>query len=101
MVAMRILLIIDDGIYVRICTVYSSVSKEVTQHAFDCDSYFSIKKMSEWCIAIIYNRSYAPISVLEAKERKRKDALKNMIRIFFGGNFIVEFAFKFNANDSS
>ena len=39
--------------------------------------------------------------VMTIYKRKRKDALKNMIRIFFGGNFIVEIAFKFNANDSS
>ena len=38
-----ILPIIDDGVYVRICSVYSKVLKEHTQHAFVYDSYFSKK----------------------------------------------------------
>ena len=42
---------------------------------------------------------YAPICVLEEKDRKSKAALKNMLRKFFGGNFIVDFAFKVTAHD--
>ena len=44
---MGILLIFDDGVYICICTVYSSVSKEFTQHAFFYDSHFSSKERSE------------------------------------------------------
>ena len=61
---MGILLIIHNGIYVCICSVYSSVFLKVTQHAFIYDSHFSERKNSECCGAIIDNRSYAPICVL-------------------------------------
>ena len=37
----EILLRIDDGVYVCICTVYSKVLKQNTQHAFVYGSYFS------------------------------------------------------------
>ena len=36
-----IIMRIKDGIYVCICYVYSKISKECTQHAFVCDSYFT------------------------------------------------------------
>ena len=62
---MVILLIIDNVVYVCICTVYYSVFKEVTQHAFVYDSHFSTKNKSELCGEIIDNRSYAPICVME------------------------------------
>ena len=61
---MRILLIIDNAIYVCICSVYFSVLKKVTQHAFTYDSHFSKKDNSECCGSIIDNRLYAPICVL-------------------------------------
>ena len=98
---MGILLVIDDCVYVLIYTVYSSVFREVTQHEFVYDSHFSKKDKSELCGAIIDNRSYAPIFVLEEKYRKIKGALENMLRNFFRGNSIVEFAFKVTANYSS
>ena len=41
---MGILLKIDDGVYVCICTVYTSILKKVIQHAFVYDSHFSTKK---------------------------------------------------------
>ena len=53
---MGILLEIDDGVYVCICTVYSSVFKEVTQNALFYDSHFSTKEKSECCGATIDNR---------------------------------------------
>ena len=99
--AMWILLIIDDGVYVCICTVYSSVFKKVTQHAFVYDSNFSTKEKSEFCGSIIDNISYAPICVMEGKDIKRKGALNNVVSKEFHGNCILEFAFKFTANDSS
>ena len=98
---MGILLVIDDGIYVYICTVYYYVLKEYTQHTFFYDSNFTTKEKSDWCGAIIDNRSYAPIYVQEEKYIKTKDAPKNMLRKFFDGNCIVEFLFKVTANDSS
>ena len=45
--AIGILLVIDDGIYVFICNVYSYVLKEVTQHAFVYDSHCSVKQNIE------------------------------------------------------
>ena len=65
--AMGILLLIDDGVYVWIFIVYSSVFKEYTQHAFVYDNHFPTLEKSEWCGAIIDNRLYATIYVLEGK----------------------------------
>ena len=101
MSAMGILLIIDDGVYVCICTVYISVFKEVAQHAFVYESHFSTKEKSECCGAIIYIISYAPICVMEEKYIISKGSLNNMLRKFFDGNCIMEFAFKVTAHDSS
>ena len=98
---MGILLFIDGGVYVCICNVYSYVIKEYTQHAFVYDSHFSTLDNIECCGEIIDNRSYAPICLLERKDRKRKSVLNNMLRKFFDGNFIVEYAFKVTANDFS
>ena len=70
--AMGILLAIDDGVYVCICTLYYYVFKEVTQHTFIYNINFSAKENSECCGAIIDNRSYAPICLLEEKYRKSK-----------------------------
>ena len=64
-----ILVRIDDGVYVCICTVYSKVLKQHTQHVFVYDSYFSTKVKSACRGAIIDNRTYAPICVLEGKYR--------------------------------
>ena len=75
-------------------------SEKVTKHAFVYDSNFSTKEKSKLCGAIIDNISYAPICILEEKDRKSKAELKNMLRKFFGGNFIVEFSFKVTAHDS-
>ena len=56
---------IDDDVYVCICTIYSYILKQFTQHAFVYDSHFSTKEKIECCGAIIDNRSYSPICVLE------------------------------------
>ena len=77
-----ILLKIDDGVYVCICTVYTAILKHFTQHAFFHDSHFSTKYKSECCGEIIDNRSYAPICVLEEKDRKSKNTLM-MTGVFF------------------
>ena len=95
---MVILLVIDDGVQVCICKVYYSVFKEYTQHAFFYDSHFSQLEKSECCGAIVDNISYAPICVLDEKDRKRKTALKNMLRKFFDGTCIVYYAFKVTAD---
>ena len=67
---LKILLRINDGVYVCICSIYSEVLKEFTQLAFVYDSYFSTKVKSACQGAIIDNRRYSPICVLEGKERK-------------------------------
>ena len=41
-----ILLRINDGVYVCICSVYSNILKQWTQHAFVHDSYFTTKVKS-------------------------------------------------------
>ena len=43
------------------------------------------KEKSEHCGAIIDDRSYSPICVMEEKYIKRKAALKNMLRKIFDG----------------
>ena len=95
---MVILMVIDDGVYLCICKVYSSVFKEYTQHAFIYDIHFLQWYNSVWCGAIIDNRSYATISVLEEKDRKSKTALNNMLMKFFEDMFIAEYDFKVTTN---
>ena len=41
---LKILLKINDGVYVFICTVHSNFLKQHTQHAFFYDIYFQQKK---------------------------------------------------------
>ena len=78
-----ILLRVDDCVYVCKCTVYSYVLKKFTLYVFVYYNHFWIKDNSECCGAIIYNRSYAPICVLEVKDRKSKHTLNHMLRNFF------------------
>ena len=100
-VSMGILLVIHDGVYLCICKVYSFIFKEYTQHAFFYDSSFSQLENSECCGAIIDNISYSPIYALEEKYRKIKTALNIMIRKFFDGTCIVEYALKVTVNKFS
>ena len=60
-----ILMRIYDGFYVCIYTVYSKTLKKHTQHAFVYDRYFSTKVKSAWRGAIIDNKTYAPICILD------------------------------------
>ena len=95
-----ILMRIDDVVYVCICTVYSNVLRQHTQHAFVNDTYFSTKVKSACRGAIIDNITYAPICVLEEKYRSNKNTLKNMLRKCFEGTCIVNYAFKVTSHDS-
>ena len=67
MCCLKILLRINDGVYVWICSVYSKTLKQWTQHLFVYDSYFTAKVKSAFHGAIIENRRYVPICVLEEK----------------------------------
>ena len=69
-----------------------------TSHAFVYDSYFVQLQKSECCGAIIFNRYYSPVCVLEDKYRTNKNALNNVLRKFFEGSCIVGYAFKVTAN---
>ena len=95
-----ILMRIDDGVYVCIYTVYSKDLKKHTQHTFVYEIYFTTKVKSACHGAIIYNRRYAPICVLEEKYRETKYTLKNMLRKFFEGICIVKFEFKVTSHES-
>ena len=95
-----ILMRIKDGVYVCICSVYSKILKENTQHAFFYDSYFTTTVNNGCQGAIIDNRRHAPICVLEEKYRETKQKLKNMLRNFFEGTFNVKYAFKITSRDS-
>ena len=55
---------INDCVYVCICSVYSNILKEYTQHAFFYDSYFTTTGNNAFQGAIIDNIRYAPICVL-------------------------------------
>ena len=91
---------INDGVYVCICSVYSKILKLWTQHAFVYDIYFTTTVKSACQGEIIYNRRYAPICVLEEKDRKTTTKLKHMLRKFSEGTCMVEYAFKITARDS-
>ena len=95
-----ILMRINDGVYVCICSVYSHILKQWTQHAFVYDSYLTKKVKSACQGAIIDNRRYSPICVIEGKDRKTTTKLKNMHRKFFQGTCIVKCVFKITSRDS-
>ena len=97
---LKILLRINDGVYVCICSVYSKNLKLWTQHTFVYDSYFTKTVNSACQGAIIDNRRYAPIFLLEEKDRKTKSELKIMLRDFFEGTCIVMYAFNITSRDS-
>ena len=97
---LKILLRINDGVYVFICSVYSNILKEFTQHAFVYDSYFLTKLKSACHGTIIDNIRYAPIYVLEEKDKETKNTLKNMLMNFFQGRCIAKYAFKVTSRDS-
>ena len=63
-----ILMRINDGVYVCICSVYSKILNESTQHAFVYGSYFTTTGNNGCQGAIIDNRRHAPICVLEEKD---------------------------------
>ena len=92
MVPMAILMRINDGVYVCICSVYYKVLKEHTQHKFFYDSYLSTKVKSA-CRG-------APICALEEKDRENKATINNMLRIFFQGTCTVNYEFKVTSSDS-
>ena len=96
---LEILLKINDGVYVCICSVYSKVLKVFTEHAFVYDIYFSTKVKSACHGAIIDYRRYAPICVLEGKDGETKNKLKTMLRNFFQGICIVKYAFKVTSRE--
>ena len=91
---------INDGVYVCMCSVYSTISKEHTEHAFVYDSYFTTTGNNGFQGAIIDNRRHATICVLEKKIEKNAFKLKIMLRNFFEGTFSVKYAFKITSRDS-
>ena len=96
---LEILLKNNGGVYVCICSVYSNILKEFTEHAFFYDSYFSTKVKSACRGAIIDNRRYSPICVLEGKDRESKHTLNDMLRNIFQGTCTVNYAFKVTSRD--
>ena len=91
---------INDGVYVCMCYVYSTISKEHTAHAFVYDSYFRRTGNNGCQGAIIDNRRYAPICVLEKKDRESTSKLKNMLRNLFEGKCKVMYAYKIASHES-
>ena len=97
--ALGILLKINDGVYVCICSVYSNILKLWTQHEFVYDGYYTTTVKSACQGTITENRRYAPICVLEEKDRKTTTKLKNMLRKFFQDTCIVEYAFQITSRE--
>ena len=62
---LEILMSINDGVYVCICSVYSIFLMKYTQHAFVYDSYFTTTGNNRCQGAIIDNRRHARICVLK------------------------------------
>ena len=91
---------INDGVYVCICSVYSIILNQWTQHDFVYDSYFRTTGNNACQGAIIDNRRCAPICVLEEKYWETTTKLKNMLRNFFEGTCNVKYAFKITSRDS-
>ena len=91
---------INDGVYVCICSIYSKILNEFTQHAFVYDSYFTTTGNIGFQGAIKDNRRHAPVCVLKEKYRETKNKLKNMLRNFFEGTCYVKYAFKITSRDS-
>ena len=98
---MRILQVINDGVCVFICRVFSDVFKIYTSHVFVYESYFAQLENSEYCGSIVDNRSYAHICVLKQKYRTRKTTPNHVLMNFFEGSCIVDYSFKVPANDIS
>ena len=65
-------MIINDGVYVCICSVYSKILMEYTQHAFVYDCYFTTTENNGCQGAIIDNRRNAPICELKKKIEKQQ-----------------------------
>ena len=99
MVTLGILMRTKDGVYVCICSVYSNILKEYTQHSFVYESYFTTTGNNACHGEIIDNRRYAPIYVLDEKDRETTKKLKNMLRNFFEGTYTVKYAFKITSGD--
>ena len=91
---------INDCVYVCICSGYSKILKECTQHAFVYDSYFTTTWNNACQGAIIDNRRYALIYLLEEKDITSIKKLKIMLRNFFEGTCTVKYAFKITSRDS-
>ena len=73
-------------------------SEKYTSHEFLYDSNFAQLYKSECYGAIVDDRYYAPIFVLEEEKRTSKTTLKNVRRKSFEGIFIVDYEFKVTAN---
>ena len=95
-----ILMRIYDGFCVCNFIVYSNALKQHTRHAFVYNSHFSAKEKSAFRGAIIDNKTYALICVLEKKYRASKATLKNMLENFFEGKCIVKYILKITSHDS-
>ena len=67
-----ILMRINDGVYVCICSVYSNILMEYTKHTFAYDNYFTTTGNNGCQGAIIDNRRHAHICVLEKKIEKQQ-----------------------------
>ena len=86
--------VINYVVYVCICRVYFDVFQKYTSHEFVYHSHFSQLEKNECCGAMIDNRSYASIFLLEEIGRTCKTTKNNVFMIFFKGGCIVDYSFK-------
>ena len=92
--AIRILKKVNGGVYICSCSVISEKYRCKTKHAFVYDSHFKPLHQSKYYGALIYNRSDAPICVLEDHYKETKIDLKHALKIFFGELCSVEYFYK-------
>ena len=66
---------IDDGFYICICTMTTVDNIYTASHAFVFDSHFKQFGAKIYCDTLIDNIKYAPIYVLDKKDRKSKQCV--------------------------
>ena len=92
--AASILRIVNDGVFICTCNVKSYEYDCWTNHTFVYDIHFKPFHQTKCCGVLIYNSSYAPICVLEDKDRETKKNLRRALKEFFGGLCHVEYVYR-------
>ena len=79
----------NDGVYIYTCNVQSVEYNCWKKHSLVYDSHYKPFHQNKCCGVLIDNRAYAPIFVLEEKDRESKKQLDHALKEFFGGKYHV------------